>query len=267
MLLLNKFRRRKNCKHLSVLVGFAVALTCCETYQGPLEMEADTDSSYSGPTMRSYEQSCSEFNACGGEIEGEWKLVSLCYLQVLDRELVSVDGCAEAVTTHDMEAQGEMVFCNDGSYALQSETWGTIGVQSCGFFVEDCVTVFEEDCSEKKTQSQGHYECASQEECRITGSCGQPTVEPFYHEHRAGNASCRRLSEDRCSCTIALNDRERSENGTFAVSDNTLEISSPFETQVFEFCVEGDELVLRRVNSEEVEQITLIRSDEKEATQ
>ncbi len=164
---------------------------------------------------------CEPFAACGGDVVGNWRIVSGCYEpDFLHDECSSYD-------YYELEEQGTYQFFGDGTYASDI----SYSLAYTAFEQRACLTG---SCAEREQQLQ-----MSSEGQMVTASCS--------------------MTDDGCLCDVHSSGHGQG-GGSYSVTGNELQVVVDGQTGAYtpwEYCVSGSEL---RLHIEGISGATLQRN-------
>jgi hypothetical protein len=167
-----------------------------------------------------------DFEACGGDPEGEWTLeamysdvdTDLLGMSMLGTRFASEPSCAGAVHTVERIPEGVYRFGPGSQYRVDGTLTYDIELTVTG----DCFTALS------PADNPGVQACEA--------------LEFSFPSQQVGSAANCVFTEDACECSVSTTKTVIDEVGTFRVEGETLTLNG----QDTEFCVDGDSLQIRR---------------------
>lgn len=151
------------------------------------------------------------FQACGGELVGEWRVSAGC---VDDPSVASLEGCPDSTITLNADFSGTLTFAADGSYVLSTSLGGTRYYSvpiacSAGSSCDAVGQAITASCA----ASAASCECSSVVESTSSRSSGSYTVEDGQLVLTRSNGDAEAASSEYCVAADSLRLRLRDATG------------------------------------------------------
>jgi hypothetical protein len=178
-------------------------------------------------------EECPDYAPCGGDIVGSWRMTAICG-GVTPAEMISP--CETSMPSQSLTVDGVYTFNADGTASIEGTAHGTIDV---------AVT---DECAMMQGMSAQQY-CTLFE---LLASGGLGSGMDGLGQAQLPVVDC--LHEDGLCTCHAEQDVLIEENSTYVVSGNEITLTNTVDGAVFEgdFCVDGDELMLRQTSNDSI---------------
>jgi len=193
--------------------------------------------------------SCDPFTACGGNIVGTWRVVSVC-------GSVSSPACpsSERITAHTTYNQMTYTFAGDGTFTA---TLSGDATEALRYPLACLGTVTDAGIPQACTDIERVFVTSTQ-----TGDAGTQPVE-------LASASCAASGNQTCACAVVVRFTvPQSTSGTYTTSGNQLSLAAPAvdggvgdagADPAAEYCVSGNTLTIHAVSDALDSVMTLTR--------
>lgn len=152
-------------------------------------------------------------SACGGDIVGDWKITGVCYDETA------------------LAAQAKQL-CADATLKIgDASVTGDVSYKADKSFVQGA------------TELDATAELSLSTSCLGGATCAQLQAQVNMDAADGNEANCVSAAGGGCTCSTTIKDSSKS-NGTYSTSGNTVTQTANNATEVQDFCVNGNRLVL-----------------------